>query len=282
MISASRPTIYEANSVRSNSWSVWKELFADLRNSRELIWRLLVRDISTRYRQSILGYLWAILPAIATVAVFAFLTNTRTIPVGETPIPYVPYALWSLGVWQLFAGCLVNCTNSLVNAGPLVSKVKFPKEALVIAALGQPLVDFAIRLIPVGVVLHWYGVTLYWQSVLIPLVLMPAMFLALGLGFMLSIANLVLRDIGNALAVILTFAIFLAPVLYPPPVTWPSNLINLLIPFNPILIASQDLIIRGALSMPETFLFSSLLSVLLLLLGWRLFRVAIPRVCAYA
>ena len=282
MGSPGEEVVYALDSTHQMGWRVWATIFEDLLSSHELIWRLVVRDISARYRQSILGYAWAMLPTIATVTIFAFLTSSRTIPVGETPMPYVAYALWSIGVWQLFASCLVNCTNSLVNAGSLVSKVKFPKEALVIAALGQPLIDFLIRLVPVALVFTWYGIALNWQAVFIPFILVPAILLALGLGFLLSIANLVLRDIGNALGVILTFGIFLAPVLYPPTTTWPSNLINLLNPFNPILISSQDLIVYGTLSMPEGFLFSCLFSVLVLLIGWRLFRIAMPRVCAYA
>lgn len=270
--------MYMPASAQRRGWHVWATLFRDLLSSRELIWRLVLRDISARYRQSALGYLWAILPTIATVTIFAFLTSSRTIPIGETPMPYVAYALWNIGVWQLFTSCLISCTNSLVGAGSLVSKVKFPKEALVIAALGQPLFDFLIRLVPVTLVFTWYGVTLSWQAIFLPLILAPAVLLALGLGLLFSIINLVLRDIGNALGVILTFGIFLAPILYPPPTRWPSMLVNVLNPFSPILIASQDLIAHGALSMPKSFLFSCLFSVLMFFLGWRLFRIAIPRV----
>lgn len=274
--------VYTLDARRRQGWSIWASIFEDLLSSRELIWRLIVRDISARYRQSVLGYVWAILPTVVAVTIFAFLTSSRTIPVSETPIPYVAYALWNIGVWQLFASCLINCTNSLTSAGSLVSKVKFPKETLVIAALGQPLFDFLIRLVPVTFVFTSYDVSLDWEAVFVPLILVPAILLALGLGFLLSIANLVLRDVGSVLGVILTFGIFLAPVLYPPPTTWPSILINILNPFSPILIASQDLIAYGSLSMPQEFLFSCLLSVLVFLVGWRLFRIAMPRVCAYA
>lgn len=274
--------LYTPYAQRRQGWRVWSKMFEDLSSSHELIWRLIVRDISARYRQSILGYIWAILPTVGTVMIFAFLTSSRTIPVSDPPLPYVAYALWNVGVWQLFAGCLINCTNSLVSAGSLVSKIKFPKEALVIAALGQPIIDFLIRLVPLALVFAWYDVELDWKIVFMPLILVPAILLALGLGFLLSIANLVLRDIGNALGIILTFGIFLAPVLYPPPTMWPSTLVNVLNPFSPILIAAQDLIAHGSLSMTQAFLFSCLFSLLVFLTGWRLFGIAMPRVCAYA
>jgi lipopolysaccharide transport system permease protein len=226
--------------------------------------------------------LWAVLPSIVTVIVFAVLTQSRTIPVAETSLPYVAYTLWSISVWQLFAGCLNGCTNGLASAGSLVSKVNFPKEVLVMATIGQPLLDFMIRLILVAFVFISYEVPFRAQMIFVPFMLLPVILLATGLGFVLSIINLVLRDVGNILSMALTFGMFLAPVLYPPPTTWPSNLVNILNPFSPLLIASQDVIAHGSLSQPQAFLFSCLFSVLVFLVGWRVFRLTIYRVSTYA
>ena len=121
-------------------------MFAELVESRRLIWLLILRDISVRYRQSILGYVWAVIPQLATVGVFALLHASRVLPIGGTRITYVAYALWGVGAWQLFAGCLSSCMTSLVSSGTLVTKVNFPREALVIAALGQPSLIFSCGL----------------------------------------------------------------------------------------------------------------------------------------
>jgi lipopolysaccharide transport system permease protein len=275
---ATAEVVYTPDSIRRYGWHVWGVIISEFLNSRELIWRLILRDVSARYRQSMLGYLWVGLPSIVTVTVFAALTQSGTIPVGETSLPYIFYALWSISVWQLFAGCLNACTNSLANAGSLVSKVNFPKEALVIAAIGHPLLDFIIRLVLVAGVYIWYGIPLKAQIVFVPFILLPVILLATGLSFVLSVINLVLRDIGNILGMTLTFGMFLAPVLYPPPTTWPSSLINILNPFSPLLIASQDVIGSGLLSRPQSFLFSCLFSLLVFLVGWRFFRLTIIRV----
>lgn len=279
---SSLEVMYTPDSIRRRGWHVWGTIINEFLNSRELIWRLILRDIAARYRQSMFGYLWAVLPSIVTVIVFAALTQSQTIPVAETALPYVAYALWSISVWQLFAGCLSVCTNSLVSAGSLVSKVNFPKEALVIAAMGHPLLDFMIRLVLVAFVFTWYGVPFKAQMIFVPFILLPAILLAIGLSFVLSIINLVLRDIGSILGVTLTFGMFLTPVLYPPPTTWPSSLINILNPLSPVLIASQDVIAYGSLLQPQAFLFSSLFSMLVFLVGWRLFRLTIYRVSTYA
>ena len=274
--------VYTPDSTRRQGWRIWITMTRELLNGRELIWRLIIRDVSARYRQSCLGYVWAILPPVATVGIFVVLARSKILPIGDTPLPYAAYALWGISVWQLFAGCLTSSTNSLVGAGSLISKINFSKETLVIASIGHPLFDFLIRLIPVVVVFIWYRVGLTWHVVLMPIILMPAVLLALGIGFVMSIANLVLRDIGNALGMALTFGIFLTPVLYPPPSEWPFSLLNILNPVSPILTASQDLIAYGSLNMPGAFLFSSVFSLLVFLLGWRFFALALPRVAQHA
>ncbi|MGE5217014.1 MAG: ABC transporter permease [Chloroflexota bacterium] len=274
--------LYTPQGVWRGGVGGWQIMFQELAECRRLIWLLILRDISVRYRQSILGYVWAVVPQTATVAVFAFLHSSRVLPIGGTKIPYIAYSLWGISVWQLFAGCLANCANSLTASGSLVTKINFPREALVIAALGQPAFDFVVRLVPVVGVFMWSGVLPSWQSLFMPLLLAPIVLLALGLGFVLSIANLVIRDTANALGTVLTIGMFLTPVLYPPPVRWPFYLINLCNPLSPLLAASQDLVTEGFLTQPETFAAACIFSTALFLAGWRAFRITILRVLGYA
>ena len=274
--------VYTPQGVRRGGAGGWTIMFQELVESRRLIWLLILRDLSIRYRQSILGYVWAVVPQTATVAVFAFLHASRVLPIGETKIPYIAYSLWGISIWQFFAGCLTNCANSLTASGSLVTKINFPREALVIAALGQPAFDFVVRLIPIIAVFIWCGVLPSWESMFMPLLLVPVVLLALGLGFVLSIANLVIRDTANALGTALTIGMFLTPVLYPPPVRWPFYLINLCNPLSPLLAASQDLIAEGFLTRPNMFAAACVFSVILFLAGWRAFRITIVRVLGYA
>jgi lipopolysaccharide transport system permease protein len=273
---------YAPQGIYCDGLTGWRLMFRELAESRRLIWLLILRDLSIRYRQSMLGYVWAIVPPIVTVATFAFLNAWRVIPIGDTRIPYVPFALWGLSVWQLFAGCLSGCTGSLASSGSLVTKVNFPRESVVIAAIGQPILDFVVRLVPVIAVFIWYGVAPTPGVLLVPLVLLPVILLALGLGFVMAIANLVVRDIGNAVSMVLTVGMFLTPVLYPAPVRWPFFLVNLLNPISPLVNASQDLIAVGHVIRPEMFAAACIISLALTLSGWRAFRVTIPSVAGYA
>lgn len=272
-------TIYSARQPNNHSWLF---MFSALWQSRELVWRLMIRDFSVRYRQSIFGYLWAVLPQIITVAIFAFLSKHRVFDMGETTLPYVIHALWSISVWQLFASCLMGCTNSLVNAGALVTKINFSKEALVIAATGQGIVDFLIRLIPVTAVFIWLHFTPSWQAIAIPLLLLAVILMAVGIGFFMAIINLVIRDAGNAMGMLLTFGMFLAPILYPPPIREPFLVVNYLNPFSPLLIATQRLLAGQEIIFSTPLIVAISLSIGLFLTGWRVFHITMPRVAERA
>jgi lipopolysaccharide transport system permease protein len=275
-------TVYTPDGIRHAGGFLLRNMVKGLWGTRELIWRLICRDIAVRYRQSILGYLWALLPAIATVLLFSFLIGRRVLLIDDTALPYPVYALWSVSVWHLFSGTLSGATASLVNAGSLVTKVNFPKEALVISAIGLPTFDFLVRLIPLAAVFAWYDVVPPWSALLLPFVLVFVVLLALGIGFFLAIANLAIRDIANALSIVLTFAMFAAPIVYPPPTTWPFVMINVLNPFSPLLIATQDVLALGQPTNPTALGAAMIFASLTFLVGWRAFQLTMPRVAERA
>jgi len=271
-------TVYAPNTLRKLGYRIWALMFRELIKHRTLILTLIGRDLSTRYRQSLLGYFWSIVPPVMAVALFSLLANFRILNMGETAIPYVAFGLWNLSIWQLFSSCLGASAGSLAGGGPLVTKINIPKEILIFASLGNPVFDFMIRLLPVAVVFIWMDVTPHWQTIFVPLLLIPLVLMAVGFGFYLSIANLVLSDVGSALGVVLTLWLFVTPVFYPAPVQWPFYLVNFLNPVSPILIATQDLLAVGHLTQPAMLASSALFSILVFFTGWRVFHLVVPRV----
>lgn len=270
--------VYTAHGHLGFGWRVWRDMGRELIQARELIWRLFRRDLSARYRQSVFGYVWAVLPAIVTTITFTYLRGSGTLPIGETDIPYPAYVLVGVSVWQLFASGLTQCAQSLINARGVIIHINFSREALVIAAFGESIFDFMIRMAVIAVVFLWYGIVPAWTVLLVPLVLVPLAFITLGLGFLLSLANGVFRDIGSSLPVILTFAMFLAPVVYPPATHGTKALLNYLNPVSPFIIATRDLISKGGLTQPYGLLGMTIASIIVLLIGWRVFDLAMSRV----
>ena len=251
---------------------------ASLVGSRELTWRLFRRDFSARYRQSLLGYVWAVAPTLLTVLAFAYLNRAKILPIGPTELPYPLFAVIGLTVWQVFASGLLKTTQSVAAAGGLIVKINFAQESLVLAAFLESLFDGLVRTLLVVALFAWYGVAPAWTVVFVPLLLVPLAMFTLGLGFVLSIANAVFRDFASGVLLVLTFAMFLAPVVYPPPSAWPHVLVNYLNPASPFLIATRDLVSGGGLSNPASLLIASVAGGLMFVCGWRVFRLAMPRI----
>src|SRR5262249_8984844 len=162
--------------------------------SRELTWRLYLRDFSARYRQSLLGYIWALIPALVTTATFTWLNRANVLPIKGTHLPYPVFVLLGMTTWQLFANGLTGATQSLVNAGTLITKINFPRETLVLAAFGQSIFEFVVRAVLIAAAFLLYRVTPAWTVILIPLALIPLCLFTLALGFVFSLLNGVLRD----------------------------------------------------------------------------------------
>jgi lipopolysaccharide transport system permease protein len=273
-----REIVYTPHSHLGNGLAAWREMVEELIASRELTWRLFLRDFSARYRQSILGYIWAIVPALVTTATFTWLNRAKVLPIAGTELPYPVFVLLGMTIWQLFANGLTGATQSLVNAGSLITKINFPRETLVLAAFGQSIFEFLIRMVLVAAAFVIFHVMPAWTVILIPLAMIPLCLFTLALGFIFSLLNGVMRDAGQIITFLLTFWMFLTPVVYPAPTHGAKSLINVLNPVSPFVIAAQDLTSRGHLTQPGNYAIGSAISLVAFLLAWRIFHLTETRI----
>lgn len=257
---------------------VWADMFGELWLGRGLMWRLFIRDLSARYRQSVFGYVWAVVPAIVTTLIFSILKKGGTLPIKDTTVAYPLYVMLGMTVWLFFSTGLTRAANSLTDARAIIIHINFSRETLVMAAFGETVFNYLIRLIPIAALFVWYRVVPQWTTLLVPLIMIPFSLMTLGLGFLLALANGVFRDIANSLTLVLTLAMFAAPVVYPPPTEGTKVLLNYLNPASPYIIATRDLILTGTLSQPYGLLWMSVASVIVFLFGWRVFHLAMVRV----
>src|SRR6185436_1811124 len=144
------------------------------------------------------------------------------------------------------------------------------------SSVAKPLIDTVIRLALFGALLVIFGVVPKVSVLLVPLAMAPLVLLALGIGFVLTVLNALARDVSTGVTMALQVGMLLTPVVYPPPTTWPFVLINYVNPVSAFVIAAQDLVVRGRLTMPATLAASTLLGALAFVMGWRLFRLAQP------
>ena len=269
---------YTPSALRDKGIRIWGEMFRELKESRGLVWRLFVRDWTGQFRQAWLGYLWAFLPPILAVLGFAYLSKTKVLNIGETRIPYIPYALFGLALWQLFLGIYRSTSEALAAAGDMLIRVSFPRDALVFAAIGRPLFEFLIRMVAVIFFMLAYDVSPKPATLLLPLAVLPIILMATGIGMAVSVISVTGTDIMNALSLGMGFGIVVTPVLYPPPSGWPSSMIMIANPLSGAIAAAHDLVEIGTIESPELFISSWLWGILIFGCGWRFFRIAMPRI----
>ena len=270
--------IYRPDQGRGWGLCVWRVMLSEVSESCELIWQLFLRNFKAKYRQTVLGFLWALIMPLLTVGTFVFLNRAGILNIGKVDVPYPAYALLGLTVWQIFAGGLRACSNAIVAGGSMVVKINFPKETLVFSSMGEALVETLVRLALTTVVFALYKVVPAWTAVLFPIALIPILLFTLGLGLMLALLNAVLRDVANIVSLSSTFLLFITPVLYPEPKVGFFKAFTAFNPLAALVSGPRDLVIKGYLTQPTAYIFYSSLSLIIFIIAWRLFHLAEIRI----
>ncbi len=264
--------------VRQGFWIGWKEMFINLIQSRELIWRLFLRDFNAKYRQSLLGISWAVLNPILVMGVFVFLNRAGILIIKDTKVVYPVFALIGISLYGIFSTGLSTATNSIIGAGSMVVKINFPKISLVISTFGQALVEFAVRLILVAILFIYFRVVPPPAAIFFPVLLIPLLLLTLGLGFFLSLLSGIFRDTIHVVSLFTTFFLFVSPILYPLPETGLFVTFNAFNPVSQLIIGCRDILLVGTLSNKIGFIWSSIFSVIVFMMSWRTFHISEPKI----
>jgi lipopolysaccharide transport system permease protein len=185
----------------------------ELWTSRELLLFLVWRDVKVRYKQTLVGVAWAVLqPLLAMLILTFFFGRPARLPSEGVPYPLFAYA--GLLAWTFFANALSSSSNSIAGAGPLITKVYFPRLLIPIAAVAARLLDFAIGFLLLVALMVHYRVAPTWRLLLLPPLVVMTMLLALACGMGLSALNVKYRDVNVALPHVLPFLLFATPVFY--------------------------------------------------------------------
>ena len=181
---------------------------------RELLYFLVLRDLKVRYKQTVLGILWAIIKPFSMMVIFSiFFGKFAKIPSEGIPYPIFTYA--ALLPWSYFSQSLNACSNSLVGSSHLITKVYFPRLVIPISSVLSGLVDFAIAFSILLGMMFYYQIIPTLTILLLPLLVLMAMATALGAGLWLSALNVQYRDIRFTLSFLVQFWFFATPVVYP-------------------------------------------------------------------
>lgn len=275
-----KETVYSPDSELLNPGRLFSGMMSDLMASRELAWRLFVRNISAQYRQSLLGYFWAFIPPIFTTLIWVFLNSQNILDVGYTGMPYPLFVFTGTILWQTFADALESPLKMVSESKAMLAKINFPREALILTSVGLVLFNFSIRLVLLVSVFAWYEVSVPSTIFLVPLGVLSMVLFGLMVGILLTPFGVLYSDIGRTIAIATQAWFFLTPVIYPvPKASWAAALVNLN-PVTPLLQTTREWMITGQSTQLSAFFGVTVGTFVFLFIGWIIYRIAMPHLIA--
>jgi ABC-type polysaccharide/polyol phosphate export permease len=248
---------------------------------RNLTWHLTQRELRSRYKKSVLGWLWSLINPAATLLIFSVVFGTF-LRVEPPPLAdgsagiFALYLFAGLIIWNFFNGTVTGSMGALQGAGPLLSKVYFPPSCPAVANMVTVLTQTALESLILVAVLAVVG-NLGWQVVLFPVLMVFVMLFSLGVGLFVSIYNVYFRDVSYLMTIVLQALFYATPIIYTINLV-PEELFGLpmrtLVKLNPItqmVDFSRDLFYLQQVPSAATFIGLAVSSLLTFALGWWLF-----------
>ena len=246
--------------------------------TRELAWRMFLRDTRAMFRGSFLGYVWLLLPAIANTLVWVFLSGTSVVQIDSGDTPYPLFVFVGTLLWTAFNSALVGGMGVIEEAKGTLAKVNFPHEALVLVALGKSLLNTAVTLVALVPFLMLYPVSVRPQMLLFVPGLLATTLCGLSLGLIVVPVTALISDLSRAIHLALRFLFFLTPVIFPLPASGAGRLVMLCNPATSLIVTSRAWLLGGETSLPWSFAIVSLASLVLLVFGLIALKVALPHI----
>ena len=271
-------TVYVPQSPLRQPGKLLRSMFNDLQASRELAWRLFVRDTSAQYRQSFLGYLWAFLPPLATAAIFTFLNSQQILNVGATAIPYPAFVVIGTLLWQTFVDALNSPLKAVSGARAMLSKINFPHEALFLGGATDVLFNTLVRSTLLVPVFLYYDLHVGPSALLLPAGVLALLVLGVSIGMWLVPLGSLYTDVGRGVTLIAALWMLLTPVVYPPPRSGLGAFLAKWNPVSPVVLTARQWLTGEPVTDLRAFLAVTAAAVVLLFLGWVVVRVSLRHV----
>ncbi len=206
------PETYEdvIDSSRSGLFN-WKELW----RYQELFYFFTWRDVKIKYKQTVLGFLWAVLQPLLMMLIFTLFFG-RALNIPSQNLPYPVYVFSGLIIWNIFSTGLTSAANSMVTNASIIKKIYFPRLIIPVSAILVAVFDFLMALVVfAGVLLYFWQPVSVMALVYWPLAILASVFATLGLGCWLAALNVKYRDFRYVIPFLVQILFFLIPVIYP-------------------------------------------------------------------
>lgn len=247
----------------------WRELW----RYRELFYFFTWRDIKIKYKQTVLGFLWAVLQPLLMMVIFTFFFG-KALNIPSQSLPYPVYVFSGLLIWNLFSTGLTNASNSMVNNASIIKKIYFPRLIIPVSSILVSLFDFFMAFVLFAAVLLYYQQPVIWQAIFIwPLAIVVGVVATMGLGSWLAALNVKYRDFRYVIPFLVQVFFFLTPIIYPISLL-KYPVLQYVLACSPMYAAIElfRYPLIGELANPSFFYLSTLSGILLLFIGILYFK----------
>lgn len=256
------------------------ELLRSLWGYRGFVFSSIRNEFSARFARSRLGGLWMIINPLAQVAIYALVLSNvlaAKLPGIDNKYAYAVYLMAGMLAWSLFSEVIGRCLTLFIDQGNLMKKMRFPRITLPVIVAGSCILNYLLLFGAILLVFAALGQWPHWQMLwLIPLTLV-LMALAVGLGLILGVLNVFVRDVGQVIPILLQVWFWFTPIVYPLNII-PEQFKSVMAfnPMFPLVSAYHDVLVYGRSPDIQSLLVSAAVALFLMLLGLFMFRRAAP------
>lgn len=271
-------TVYSPESSLADPRRLIREMADELKNSRGLAFALFARDMKAQVRQSVLGYAWLFFPPIATTLIWFLLNRSGVVKVADTGMPYPAFVMIGTLLWQAFLDSLTKPIMSLQASKGMLVKLNFSRVAPVIAGIAQTSLTSVIRLVLLIPVFVFAGVEASWTILFFPIAYLSMVLVGAAVGIFIMPIGLLYTDIGKGIALIGQFLMYATPVVYPIASEGFMSWVNKWNPITYLIEIGRATLVGGSFEHLTTSLIISGGAFMLLLIGWAIFHITVPRI----
>lgn len=264
---------------RGNSLSpikLVKDSLKDLYSSRFLARQLATRDIKSQYRQSLLGVFWSFAGPLSTALVWIFLNNSGAVGLDDTGVPYALFVFCGTLLWSTLKDSINMPLTATNGAKGIMSKINFPKEALILSGVYKQLFNSLFKFVLMVVLLIFYQVVPSWSLLLFPLTFLILILVGVSFGLLITPIGMLYTDVAKAISMFMGFVMYLTPVVYVIPKEGFLKVLMELNPLTPLLEVNRSLLLGMDIAFLNYFMGLFLIMVPVFLIALAIYRVSIP------
>lgn len=267
--------IYQKETNR-NIPKILGESLKDLNRSRFLAFQMAKRDITAQYRQSFLGVLWAFIPPLATAFIWMFLNSSGTVKLLDSGVPYPVYVFAGTLLWSVITDSISSPILSTTLAKGILTKINFPKEALITSGILKVLFNALIKVAMLLVFVFAYGVDFSWGLLVFPFAIMGGILVGTTIGLLLTPIGMLYEDIAKMITFGMQFLMYAAPVVFVIPASGSMRTLMELNPLTPLITVARNLAVGLPLDYLDYYLIVLAICIPLFFLALVFYRISIP------